>query len=371
MAAKKSNTKFKPFYFDPDAPDTTARDQAHLDTNWAMANALRELIKIARHGSIEATYRQAIALGEELCPEFAPEQRMLHGARETDNARYIRQRAEAATILKGEMVTPMEIVEQMIADEKRNHFVNPDGGLITRRLGHLEAVREELKPKATTEHQVIFRDVFRAERELPITREGKNSVQYRIDEHRAVRIRVLHPDKPEHKLGADLIYEHLDTDRKVARVAHVQYKIWNKKFLYQDERMAGQCKKLQRMACNDGMCKSSFVTGTDYRLPNCAAFIRPTDRLQSPDAMMVSSGYHIPLCVVQKLTENQTTARKSIKKTSFEGKSLSHKTFEELFNSQMVGSIEIGFDQLQDFYDSIHVFDYEDTILIHAQEFTI
>lgn len=370
--AKAKAKPSQPQLFDPAAPDTTERDQDHLNTDWAMANAFRELIKIARRGSIEATFRQAIALGEELLPDhFSPEKRMLHGVRETPNARYIRQLAEAQSVREGRSVPPVEVAERLISQERGNALLNPEGELIQTRLNNLQLTLEELKPKKTTEHQVIFRDVFRVVRDLPITREGKNSKQYQLDKDRALRIRILHPDKPEHKTGADLIYEHLDTKREVARIAHIQYKMWNRSTFVQDERMEKQCTRLRAMACQSGMCKTEYEAGQTYRLPHCSAFLRPTDILQKPDALMMSSGMHVPLCVLDRLAAGQSKTRKSYSKRALEGKALSHKVFEELFNTRMLGSIEIGFDDLTTFYDSIKIFDYEDTVIIHAQEFNI
>ena len=260
MAKSKPKSKAALDLFDPDAPDTTDRDRSHLNTDWAMANAFRELIKIARRGSVEATFRQAIALGEELLPDhFTPEKRMLDGARETQNARYIRQLAEAQSVREGRDVLPTEVAEELISKERGNALLNPEGELIQTKLNALQLTLEELKPKKTTEHQVIFRDVYRVERDLPVTREGKNSKQYQLDKDRALRIRVLHPDLPEHKTGADLIYEHLDMKRNVARIAHIQYKMWNRATFVQDERMTRQCERLRQMTCQSGICNWSFA----------------------------------------------------------------------------------------------------------------
>ena len=91
-----------------------------------MANAFRELIKTARRGSIEATFRQALALGEELVPEtFGADKRILHGVRETPNAQYIRQLAEAQSVREGRDVPPVEVTERLIGQERHaQEFTN-------------------------------------------------------------------------------------------------------------------------------------------------------------------------------------------------------------------------------------------------------
>ncbi len=358
--------------FDTDSQDEFETERAHLDTDWACANAFRELIRIARRGSIEATYKQAIALGEKLIPEtFAPEKRLLRGAKESSNARYMRQVAEAETIRRGRVVHPIEVGEKMVADEREKAVLNPEADLIETRAQNLEAALQELKPKRSIENNLILGDVYRVERNLPITDIGKTCVQFKLDKKRALRIRVLHNAPPEAKSGADLIYEHLDLKREMARLCLIQYKMWDGKSLHQKKDVIAQLAKIKEVTCDQGLCLYSHVEGGSYRLPHCTAFLRPTDRLQQENSAMISSGFHIPICVVAKCWEGNQRDGKSLRRKSIEDRSLSHVTFEELFNSRMVGSVEITFEDLKAIYDDFKIFEYDHNVLIHAQEFTI
>lgn len=62
--------------------------------------------------------------------------------------------------------------------------------------------------------------------------ETDNYVDYKIAKDRFLRIRLLHPDKAEHILGADLIYEQYDVDTEKVRIAVLQYKTWENGVLY-------------------------------------------------------------------------------------------------------------------------------------------
>ena len=86
---------------------------------------------------------------------------------------------------------------------------------------------------------------------------------------------------------------------------------------------------------------------------------------------MMSSGLHIPLCVLEAYSKTKATGMKTVSKATVEDKALSQNTFEELFNTRMVGSNEITFDQLEKMYKDLRIFDYEESVLVHAQEFTI
>ena len=77
--------------------------------------------------------------------------------------------------------------------------------LLARRVGILKKIRQELKPKKLTENQAIFRTVLKTHRKLPISGEGNDYIEYQIDDLNALRLRILHPDPPEHKIGADAI----------------------------------------------------------------------------------------------------------------------------------------------------------------------
>ena len=85
---------------------------------------------------------------------------------------------------------------------------------------------------------------------------------------------------------------------------------------------------------------------------------------------MKSSGLHIPLCILEESWEDNQNGGLSIRKSRVEDKSLSHRTFEELFNSRMAGSKPIPWNVLNEFYKTHKILDDDDDfVILHAQEF--
>lgn len=67
---------------------------------------------------------------------------------------------------------------------------------------------------------------------------------------------MLHPDNAENILGADLIYENIDTKSGHVRFLHMQYKIWNNKSLnFKAGSLAAQIEKLDKNLYKAGYCK--------------------------------------------------------------------------------------------------------------------
>ena len=91
------------------------------------------------------------------------------------------------------------MLEEEINELTSQTTVVPDAELLQGRLTILKKVRQEIKPKRVTENQIIFRDAIKTNRHL-ITGLGTESVEYSIDQDRVLRISVLHPDPPEHKI---------------------------------------------------------------------------------------------------------------------------------------------------------------------------
>ena len=121
------------------------------------------------------------------------------------------------------------------------------------------------------------------------------------------------------------------------RFVHLQYKTWDTNTLYFTQgNLIEQINKLDTNLCQSGMCVS--VNGNknsrNYRFPFCSAFLRPTSNLIKPDSTLVSTGIHIPICMVKKI---QLKDKKVDKKNS-KGKSIEHNIFEELFIENHIGS---------------------------------
>lgn len=178
----------------------------------------------------------------------------------------------------------------------------------------------------------------------------------------------MHPDQPEHICGADMIYEQIDPRKNSVKFIFLQYKTWNKDgviYFSETKNLLPQLSKLSGLLCNGGFCKCSSAVKNEFRFPHCSAFLRPTDKLQYEDSKMISTGIHIPICEVQKISSTDS----KIEKKQFSNNSLSHRVFEELFNNNFIGSDWIPFAQCEDFYKKHLIMDTNDTIRLVAREF--
>jgi hypothetical protein len=262
--------------------------------------AARGVLDIALRREQPATYRQAINFGAAIAPSvLGRERRVLAGVKESEDARYYEELAAAESAANQIPITRLEYIEREIAKLEKGINALPDVTLMKSKLEALKRVRQEIKPKKYTENQLIMRDAIKVDRTLPITAEGTEHKEYVAGDQRILRISVLHPDPLESKIGADLIYEFHNLEDQTVRVAFIQYKLWDGKSMPQDSRMGEQLARMHTVGCNGGFCKSPALANgkTPYRFPHCAVFLRPTDRLQHPNASLISSGLHVPLCI--------------------------------------------------------------------------
>jgi hypothetical protein len=352
--------------------DLDEQERGRLDTEWAVVVAAREVLNIALRREEPTTYRQAIKFGAAIAPSIlAPGKRLLRGAPESELARYFAEMAAAESASTGKDVTRLEYVEREIAKLEQGIVALPDVKLMKSRLKTLKNVRQEIRPKENTENRLIIRDALKVKRNLIVSDEGADYREYDAGNDRVLRIRVLHPDPPEHKLGADLIYEFHNVEQEMVRVAFVQYKLWDGKSLSHDPRMAGQLTRMRSFGCGGLLCQMPPQSPgeTVYRFPHCAMFLRPTDRLQSPKATMVSSGLHIPLCIADKSWVKNERDGMSIRRANVEARSVSHHLFEDLFASAFVGSDIMPVAELEELYRKSGLLEEGDTIVIHVQEY--
>lgn len=349
-------------------------ERSRLDAEWALVSATREALNIALRREQSVTYRQALNVGEAIAPSvLAKDRRLLRGIKESEEARYYEETARAESAATGREINRMEVLERDIAKMERDiKAVDPDSvTLMKGRLEKLKKVRQELKPKTYTENQLIIRDAMKVDRWLPVSGEGTDYKEYLIDNDRRLRVRVLHPDPPEHKIGADLIYEHHDLVDKTVRIAVVQYKLWDGKSLSFDDRMGKQLARMRGIGCDGGFCKEPESDPRPYRLPHCAVFLRPTDSLQGPNSALISSGLHIPLCVVERSWVDNNRGGRSLRKRAVAGQSVSHRMFESLFNDSLLGSARLDVARLEELYKKTGILDSDESIILHAQEYSV
>jgi len=335
--------------------------------------ALHDTASTASGSSRCLTYDDILNIADELAPNFFGRLNLLARTKESDLAIEYRQRAKMESAETGKIVTPAALVRVDIQRWER-YLEKPemeDRASVKRRLDRLDRVLNELEYKHYTETQIINRDMAIGE-DLPISSKGDRYLDIALPGRQVLRLRLFHPDPPENATGIDVLYEHHNIKRKAARLAAVQYKIWKKKTLYttQSPNIEGQLYNLRKVFCENGVCNaaSEQMDKDLYRLRYCSAFLRPTDRLQLADTRIASSGYHIPICAAEKLWE-PTLDGKKLSYEQIRNASLTQRTFEELFNNEMLGSKWIPYCELEKLYEEHNLLKPDETVVIHAQHF--
>jgi hypothetical protein len=355
-----------------------SENEQRINQEWVTLNAVRGMVKIASKGSMtKSTYDNSLELAGTLYPELlGPENSLLKRERESDTTKEYRQKAELKSKQKEVEITALSLVESDIdeyeslinlASQNRGDKQRTDQ--LKRKLGQLQKAKTELEVKPHTENQLIFRDSYNAERNLPELSKGHAHKDFELPDGKTLRLRVLHPDKPEHITGADIIYERHDSRTGFISVVVIQYKIWEDKKLYlSDQRMKDQLNKMKCFTCEKQICINSNEQDV-FRFPCCASFLRPTDKLQNSDQKFISTGEHIPIC---KIEEYKTLGKRGGEYLEYEKIreiSLSSELFEELFNRGKIGSRELTSQELKTLYEDSSVIDSSDTVTIYAQEF--
>lgn len=355
-----------------------AENTSRIDAEWIALNAFRGLTKIASKGDMtKSTYENALDLGGELYPELlGPESSILRRNRESDTTKEYRQKANLISIKKSEDIDPVALIQLDIAEFKdlisiaeKNKSSKAKVDQLKKKLLQLIAAEKEMNPVFHTENQLIFRDAYNVERDIPSIQSGKSSRDFQLPDGNILRVRVLHPDAPEHVSGADIIYERHNPTEEKASIVAVQYKIWTDKTLrLTDARMISQLEKLTKFACTNGICTQG-KSENNYRFPCCSAFLRPTDKLQKTDQKYFSTGEHIPLCKIDECKTETTRGTPVLEYKKMRNVSLNSEMFEYLFNKGKIGSRLLEYQELKVLYADYLIESAEDNVVIYAQEF--
>lgn len=349
-----------------------------INQEWVALNAIRGMVKIASKGNMsKSTYDNALDLGGVLYPELlGPDNSLLRRERESDTTKEYRQKARLKSIKNDSPVTALELVltdieeyESYISIAQRDKGDKQKTDQLKRRLGQLVKAKSELEIRPHSENQLIFRDAYNAERNLPELSNGHAYKDFELPDGNKLRLRVLHPDRPEHITGADIIYERHNKNSGKISVVIVQYKIWEEKKLYiSDPRMKTQIDKMKKFTCENDICVHQEGDNT-YRFPCCAGFLRPTDKLQNADQKFISTGEHLPICRINDCKSIGKQGGEILEYDNIKEVSLSAELFEELFNRGKIGSRDLSYDELGTLYKNASVIDAHDTVVIYAQEF--
>jgi hypothetical protein len=353
-------------YFDNKNIDEEERRNTALQ----IVSTLREAINLGKREQNPITYEKTLDILAEIKPSFYdPITKLLRNKNESDLVKFYKEMAEAQSTdaLK---FSPVDLINEELHKMETLSENNGDKKFIKKRVLDLKAAKEYFMPRKVSEHKALNQDFFLAGRGDYFSKniyENDSYKDYKLDNNRVLRLRLLHPDKEEAILGSDLVYEQFDLKTNRVRFIHMQYKMWADSTLYfNDERMMGQISKLETHLCKSNYCTSATNDGA-FRLPYCSAFLRPTNKMQNADSKLVTSGVHVPICFIQKIKE---TEKKLTRKNCSEN-SISSKVFEELFHSNMIGSRWISIDELEAFYEQKEISSLTNSIRIHAQEVSI
>ncbi len=380
------------FKLSDDDTDKNGKNDAALierraDGQWISAAALRESLSIAYRKPI--TYAQAFTAADTCALEFLGRQELLFGLGESKSARFYRERAALLTTKlqrktgsTTERVRPIEAIDQEIR-ELEDLLESDNGYNRTQRekLEELRTIRKEFEKQETTrrdEQETLLHDWDRG-LDLPtfVAQKEHSYRDFALPGKRVMRVRFTHMTKAENIAGVDLIYEHHRPKEKFAHLAVVQYKSPkdDSKNIIIDEKIQKQLDKMRNVFCENELCigpayNDKSVSSRPYVLPHCCAFFRPTERLQSLSSRLATTGYHIRICDIDRVCDyTKTLVRNKVITPDISTQhGISYTIFEELFNTERLGSRWLNYEQLQKFHQAFDIIKPFEQAGIYIQE---
>jgi hypothetical protein len=334
-----------------------------LDVEWVTLVALRDAIGMALKDSKLSSYPETMRLAEVLAPVlFHRDRSLLRREWESPEARECRAVASASSVPFEEIVkSRIKAYEGLLKQSKTPE----DAKVFSNKLDKLSQIYQENRTREYFEGRIIQRDAGLGV-DLPISRQGDDYYDFALPSRMGMRVRVTHDTNVEGVTGADLIYEHHLIDLRRVRVAAIQYKIMTKeRYVPKSEKLKKQLNRLKANFCDGLPCAppDQGVPSQFFRLPSCAAFLRPTNKAQSANERMMSTGYYVPVCRARSMWE----ADEVISMRSFEGETVTYRVFEELFNTGMLGSQWLRYEDLEKVYREQKVLERNDSVAMHVQ----
>jgi len=354
--------------------DETISEDERRNNAFQAVNALREAVTIAKRNPQPVTYEQTLDLIHDLDPSIYKEViKLLARKNENDFVKYYKQKAEVKSTKEVE-IDPTDLIREDLDELETIVEKDKSKKSLNKRIFDLKNALTYFEPRKISEHKILNKDFYLADRPSfkfsEILYNDEEFKDYKLEDNKVLRLRLLHPDKAEHVIGADLIYEQFNLKTNQVRFLVLQYKTWDTKNLnLSSGNIADQFNKLDKNLCKSGFCSdyNEDIGFSKYRLPFCCAFLRPTSHIATSESKLVSSAIHVPICQVLKIKEHS----KSLTKKNAKGKSISFNIFDELFMENMLGSRWLNFKELQEFYESKEILSHIDRIRIHAQEVTL
>lgn len=351
--------------------DNSTDEQERRNDAFQLLCALREAITISKRSRQAIPYKKALQLINDISPKTHKEvSDLLTKTNESEIVKYYKQKAEALSAESNAKILPDKLIEKDLDEEKRILDLGENTNLIQRKIFELESALEYFNPEDVSENYILNHDFSLTHKHEFFKKRLYNSAKvkdYELTGNRVLRLRLLHPDKAERIIGSDLVYEQFDLKTERVRFIHLQYKTWNTNTLYFSQgNLVDQIDKLDKNICKSGFCQngSGSKYSDNYRFPYCSAFLRPTSYITKPDSTLISSGIHLPICMVNKIKQidNKIDTKNS------HGKSIGHRIFEELFIDKHIGSRWININELEKFYTDKGITSEIGRIRIHAQE---
>lgn len=355
--------------------DKSAEEDSRRNDAFKFLIAMREALSMAKRSPQPVPYKRTRDLLYDFSPELHAEiSELITKRNPSDLVKYYTQKAELLSSEKGEIIFPEVLIEDDLKAEQKLLEFGDNVTLIKRRIFELQSALEHFQPEDISENFILNHDFSLVSRHRFFEKGLYNNAKvkdYKLPGNRILRLRLLHPDKAERIIGSDLVYEQFDLKTEKVRFIHLQYKTWNSNVLYFSQgNVIDQIDKLNDNICASGYCingEGEKHSSLNYRFPYCSAFLRPTSYLTKPDSTLVSTGVHIPICMVKRIKENSP----KIDMTNTKGRSIGNKNFEDLFVDNHLGSRWISFDQLENFYNEKGINSETGRIRVHAQEIII
>lgn len=341
-----------------------SEELSRLDIEWVTYNALRDGVGLGLRDLGLANHKDTLRLAQKIAPDlFATSDSLLVKEWESPEQSEIGDIATAQGIsFEDALDSEIKRIESLI---NGNHNKKNRLDALDRRLRRFKRIKSEIALREYYEGKLIERDARIGHGGVEKSKQSDDYFDFTLPSNRFMRIRVVHETRVEAINGADLIYEHHDLKLNQVRVAAVQYKILEKdRYVSKSRQLSSQLTRLEGCFCKALPCKGSEAAEiNDYRLPTCAAFLRPTHRLQSNKASVVSRGFYLPVCITQALWRNKS----EISEEAVNNQVVRQAMFEELFNASLLGSRWLSIEELDALYLSQQVLIPYETSLIHVK----
>jgi len=354
--------------------NTNFEEHERRNVAFNLVRAIRDSVSIAKRVQQPITYEKAIDMVYDLDSDvYSQIINLLNTKNESDTVKYYKQMAVAKSeglfqfqptdLIKQDLKEHQELLKNTTIDADKLRFIK-------RKIQEQKGALEYFTPRKVSEHKILERD-FSLEPKHEFFKkklyETDNYKDYDLSENRVLRLRMLHPDREEAIIGADLIYEFFDLLKEEVRFIHLQYKTWDEQVLYLNQgSIKEQLTKLQLNVCRAGLCsdENGAKFPNNYRLPYCSAFFRPTNKIQSVDSALHSVGNHIPVCEVLKIMQNEP----KLTRKNMRGNFLTSDNFMDLFIGNILGSRWIRLTSLEKYYEEKDILSLTNSIRVHAQE---